>query len=106
MLQNGRASSCRVSEGHIPQANLVRAFAVHGLTARGQSARGTHRGLKAQHRSDRCSGSVERPTESAEGDHRDADGALHIRNGFAKGDSSVRRTAGQGPEHGDIRAYY
>jgi hypothetical protein len=47
-----------------------------------------HGWLETQHRGHGGSRSVERPTESAERDHRYADGTLHVDDGFAKTDAA------------------
>ena len=58
-----------VGEGDIAKTNLARRYPVRQPVAGAQGAGGTHRRLQPQHRGDRGGRSVERPTESAEGDH-------------------------------------
>src|SRR5215831_15796038 len=106
MLQNGRGASRKVGKRHVAQSNLVRAFYAHRATSRLQRASRTHGWLESQHSSDRSSGSVERPTESAERNHRNADGALHVHYSGRQSDSPVCGAACQRPEHRDIRADY
>jgi hypothetical protein len=86
MLQDGRAG--RIRERDIAQTNLARRSRVRGAIARGQRASGMHGWLETQHRGHGGSRSVERPTESAERDHRYADGTLHVDDGFAKTDAA------------------
>src|SRR5215510_11078198 len=106
MLQNGRGASRKVGKRHVAQPKLVRASRVQRATPRLQRASRTHGWLESQHGSDWRSGSVERPTESAKRNHRNADGALHVHHSGPQSDSSVCGAACQHPEHRDIRADY
>ena len=87
----------------VAKTNLARGRRVRRAIAGAQRAGGTHRRLEPQHRGDRGSRSVERPTESAERDHRHADGALHVDDGFPETDAAVGGGARQQPEHHDVR---
>src|SRR6516162_1944772 len=106
MLQNGRGASRKVGKRHVAQSNLVRASPVHRAASRLQRASRTHGWLESQHSSDRSSGPVERPTESAERNHRNADGALHVHHSGPQSDSPVCGAACQRPKNRDIRADY
>ena len=84
----------RISRAGVPSAARV---------ARAQRAGRPHRRLEPQHRGDRRGRSVERPAESAERDHRHADGALHVDDGLAETDAAGGGGARQQPEHQDVR---
>src|SRR6267142_1694780 len=86
VLQHGRAR--RVRERDIAEPNLARRRLVRGAIARTQPAGGTHGRLESQHCSDGGSRSVERPTESAERNHRHADGTLHVDHDFPETDAA------------------
>jgi hypothetical protein len=89
----------RVRESDVTETNLARRLPIRGPIARAQPANGAHRGLKSQHRGDGSRGSVERPTESAEGDHRHADRTLHVDDGFPETDAAMGGGARQCREH-------
>ncbi len=91
--RHGRASG--VCERDVAQANLARGHAIRRPAAGGQRAFRTHGSLEPQHGGNGSSRSVERPTESAERDHRHADGALHVYHRFPKTDAA--RDGGQWP---------
>ena len=86
MLQHGRAR--RVGERDIAEANFTRRCRVRAAIARAHLAGRTHRRLQSQHRSDGSSGSVKRPTESAERNHRHSHRALHVDDGFPEADAA------------------
>src|SRR2546425_919042 len=88
VLQHGRAR--RVRERDIAETNLARRWCyARGAIARAQSASGTHGRFESEHRGDGGSRSIERPTESAKGDHGHTDGTLHVDDGFPETDAAM-----------------
>ena len=88
----------RVGEADIVQTNFLRRRRIRAAVAGGQRAGGTHGRFQAQHGGHRGCGPIERPTESAKGDHRYPDRALHVNHGFSQGDAAVGNVARQQPE--------
>ncbi len=101
VFQHGHAR--RIPERDITETNLARWCRIRRTIARAQSSRGTHRRLESQHRGDRGSSTVERPTESAERNHRNADGTLYVDDDFPKADAASGSGTRQQPEHQDVR---
>src|SRR6202035_266026 len=85
--RSGRAR--RVRERDIAETNLARRCPARGAIAGSEAAGGTHRRLQSEHRGDGRGRSVERPTESAECDHRHADGALYVDDDFPETDAAM-----------------
>ena len=77
---------------------------VAGPAARRQRARGRHRRLESQHGGDRRRGAVERPVESAERDHRRADGALREHDHLRQAQAAAGGRIGERPEHRHVGA--
>ena len=91
-------------EREAAESDVARGMAGGGAGPGRESALRFHRGLEAQHRRHRRRGSVERPVESTEGDHRRSHRGLGEDHHLGEAQRSGRGRARERPEHPDVGA--